>query len=412
MLSTMTVGQFISACNDARVYYDKSFQRRFGAWTRRQENRFLLKLFRGKAHTLIVVADVAACLEHSRATGQVNSERAFQKILDRGFTFISLDGQHRTKTTLKYFNNETTLTGTFVDVLGKAHELENVYFKDTPEVLQSQFLSAAINLSKEVDSLYEDLSQHFRDLNSGSATNEQEDRNSYASPVAKLIRGWRDRWQTPLARLRLPPDMPVKRMGDDELLVKFTMALARSYKTQHFTPQPDLKCETLDKFYTVGLRAATLTSGSSPYDKTEFDRVEAILEMSMRSFEKQMHYAASEKISSKTAWAVVLASAWACDNNFIITDYDKFFRAIKTHDDHLIDQGERAFIAAKDAKIIAGEDPADIKRNDYYHAWPGLPHQRKARSHREKMLHGRLDEFITTDDLEDLGVAEAKDLAA
>lgn len=410
MLQQMTVGQFMSACNDARVFYDRSFQRRFGAWIRTQENRFLLKLFKGKAHTLIVVADIAACLEHSRATGQINSERAFEKILARGFTFISLDGQHRTKTILKYFNNEATLTGTFVDVLGKEHILENVFWKDAPDVLRSQFMTAPISLSKEVDSLYEELSQHFRDLNSGSATNDQEDRNSYSSPIAKVIRAWRIDWRIPLSRIVKSAD--VLRMGDDELLVKFTMALLRSYKTSHFTALPNLTKESLDAFYTIGISASGITSATSPYDPQELARAKAVLKMAMTCFEKQTHYSPSQMIAAKTAWAVVLASAWAHDNEFVITDYEEFFNAVKKNDDDLIDLGERAYITAKDAKIQKGEDPNEVVRGTFYHAWTPLPHQKGARSKRQVALSARLDTYVTNNDLVSLAVAEAKDLAA
>ncbi len=410
MLTTMTVEDFTAAYTNGRVYYDKSFQRRLGAWIRKQENRFLLKLFKGQAHTLIVVANVAACLKYSRARGQTNSVRALEKILEAGYRFISLDGQHRTQTILRYFNNEITLTGTFVDILGETHVLENAYYKDTPAILRAKFVSAVINVSKEANSLYKDLSQHFRDLNSGSATNDQEDRNSYPSPIASMIRAWRDRWRVPLSRVVKSTD--VLRMGDDELLVKFTMSLIQSYKTKQFAAQPDLTTETLDRFYTIGNDAAALDSRCSPYDKRELDRAKAVLAIAMMSFEKQTHYKPSQKISSKTAWAVVLASAWAYDNDFIITDYAKFFKAVKTQDDDLIDLGERAFIAAKDAKIQAKQDPKEVSRSHYYHAWPGLPHQRKARDKRQKRLYGRLNKFISTDDLEELGVAEAKDLAA
>jgi len=410
MLTPMDVGQFISACSDARVYYDKAFQRRFGAWTRKQENRFLLKLFTKKAHTLIVVADVLACLDYSRNKGQMNSKNAYEKVFKRGYTFISLDGQHRTKTILRFFNNMSTLTGIFTDNLGVTHNLNNVYFKDLPDVLQTQFLSAPVNLSKEVDSLYEDLSQHFRDLNSGSATNNQEGRNSYASPIAHQVRAWRDRWKDALSRVVKGDD--VVRMADDELVVKIAMALILRYNNNSFSAQPDLTTATLDKFYTIGLQTPSIDSRTSPYLRTEIDRVGAILEMAMITFEKQTFYTASKLIAAKTAWAVILACAWAYDNSFMIADHNAFFNAVKKNDDELIDQGERAFIAAKDATIANGGDPTDVTRNRYYHAWPGLPHQKGPRAKRNRDLCARLDTFVTSSDLGSLGLVEVKDLAA
>jgi hypothetical protein len=410
MLTPMTVDQFRTACSNTRVYYDKAFQRRFGAWTRKQENRFLLKLFTNKAHTLIVLANVAACLEHSRARGQVNSVRAYEKILERAYTYISLDGQHRTKTILKFFNNELTITGTFTDCRGEVHELDNVYYKDLPAVLQSQFLSAPVTLSVEVDSLYEDLSQHFRDLNSGSATNEQEDRNSYPSPIADQIRTWRDRWRDPLSRVVKADD--VVRMGDDELLVKLVMALLRSYNGSRFAPQPDLTKGTLDNFYKIGLQASSITSRTSPYVKAELNRAEDILEMAMNALEKQTYYKPSQMIASRTAWAIIFACAWAYDSDFVITDYEKFFKAVKKNDEDLINEGEANFIMDKQAKIKKGEDPDDIKRLAYYFAWPGLPHQKGPRAKRNNALCARLETVVTNNDLESLALAEAKDLAA
>jgi len=410
MLQQLTVKQFINAYNDAQVYYDLSFQRRFGAWVGRQMNRYLLKLFGGKAHTLIVVADVAQCLEHSRLTGQVNSAKAFEKILERGYKWISLDGQHRTKTTLKFFTNETTITGVFVDALGASYALTNVYWKDVPIGLKSQFLGALLAVSHEVDSLYEDLSQHFRDLNSGSATNDQEDRNSYSTPVAEWIRAHRDAYRASLARMVSGTD--VLRMLDDELLAKFTMVIIDSYRTKEFTADPDVNKDMLDRFYTMGVGCAALGSKASPYDPAAFKRAQEILDMAMQSFADQTYYPPSKSIAAKAAWSTLHACEWAVDNGFVITNYTDFFDEVKKIDDDLFDQGERAFIAAKDAKIQAGEDPGDVPRGRYYHAWTTLPHQKGPRRKRRAAIQSRLDTYVATNDLASLAMVERQDLAA
>jgi hypothetical protein len=411
MFIPMTVSQFKEAYSDDLVYYDRSFQRRFGAWNRAQENCFLVNLFRGKAHTIVVVADVRQCLTYSQKIGQVNSSNAFRHILDSGCSSISLDGQHRTKTIQKYFRNDITLTGTFTDVLGKEHKLENVYYKDTPETLQSQFLNSQIVISTEANSLYEELSQQFRDLNSGAPTNDQEARNSYASPIAKTIRQWRDRWQTPLSRVVKACD--VIRMGDDELLVKFAMHLMRKYNNCNFEISGDLKSSQLDQFYKIGLGASKIGSKTSPYVPSEIYRIQDILAIAMHAFEKQTAYPRSKLIAAKTAWAIVLAAEWAYDNDFVVTDYEKFFNAVKKSDEHLIIEGESEYFAAKQKKISNMEDPSNVAKTPYYHSWTGVPHQKHARSNRKKKLNKHLNEaFVSTNKLGDLGLEEKRDLAA
>jgi len=201
-------------------------------------------------------------------------------------------------------------------------------------------------------------------------------------------------------------------MGDDELLVKFTMALLRSYKNSHFTAQPGLSKESLDRFYTIGISASTISSATSPYDPQELARAKAVLKMAMTCFEKQKYFPPSANIAAKTAWAVVLASAWAHDNEFVITDYDEFFNAVRNNDNDLIDLGERAYITAKDAKLQKGEDPNEVVRGTFYQAWVPLPHQKGPRSKRQEALFERLDTYITNNDLVSLALAEAKDLAA
>ncbi len=111
----------------------------------------------------------------------------------------------------------------------------------------------------------------------------------------------------------------VVRMADDELVVKIAMALILRYNNNSFSAQPDLTTATLDNFYTIGLQTPNIDSRTSPYLRTEIDRVGAILEMAMITFEKQTFYTASKLIAAKTAWAVRLAAGRSTKPAYMIT---------------------------------------------------------------------------------------------
>lgn len=386
---------FIVQFSNDRVLYDEAFQRRGDCWSRSTKNRLLVNLFKDKAHSVLVVADVRKCWDYSRRVGAPLSEERFSDIVDAGYDYISLDGQNRTKAILEFFDNKTTITGKFEDAFGDVHDLDNCYYKDVPATLAPIFLTRSIGISVETNSVYSDFSYLFRDLNNGEPCNEQELRSSYNSPVARWVRKTQKNFIDSLKRCL--KESGINRMADDQLVAKFAVHLVRKYSSaSRLTSPMNLDHPSLDAFYQAGEGVAELDSVGSPYLKEEFDRAFEIIKMLCRVLDKQNYYTGSRLIAMKMVWASLFMCEWAYDNNYEITDHKELFDLIKKIDDRLIRESDKEYHEAREQKIEEGEDAGEIQDTKYYFKWVGLPHIKEQRMRRKAKFCETIEEHIST----------------
>jgi len=381
------VQKFVKDYSNKKVFYDPSFQRRV-VWDNTNISKYVRSLTLGRsAYTNIVLVDVDKCLELANDNVDDVSSKYFLNLKEKGYKFLSLDGQNRSKTIINFMNNEITITARIRDVKGNIEKVENKYFKDLTQLQQYaiELSNVSVVIADEVS--VEDVSDVFRTLNDGMPLNAQEMRNSFRTPIARFIRNISLKYGSALKRIVRENDF--KRMGDDELIAKMLMILMENKpgKCKYW----DLGSADVDSFYRLGLSYYTLKDDNSPYNHEDLKRASSIFQLWSNILLKQTYYAQSRTISAKMNWATLYAAAWVHDNDYIINDYVKFFNHLKKIDDDLITNAETAYTKRRTEYINSGIDPDEVSVHGYYHKWINLPHQYKYRNFRINKLIKKLN---------------------
>lgn len=373
-----SVRQVLTNFNQKIVLYDESFQRRTVWLPKLNGAPFIESLSRGwaKQTSKIVVVDARKSLRLAKELGNEPSAKYFQSVLDRGFEYISVDGQNRTKFIEAFFNNSYAISGIFQDADGEKRVIENKYFKDFPIRVRDALLDSQVDIEEMVVESAQDLAKIFSNANMGVPLNDQEKRNATLSEIAKIVRRI-SRKDLCEVMNKVVKSSDLVRMGDDELTAKMLMTLLDS----SFGLDP----KDVNDFYEKGTGFYTVKDQSFPYSQKDLTRAENILSRWKMTLSSQKTYGKTV-LARRTVWAVLFACAWSYDNNYYVTDYDSFYKAIKAADDYLSTVDENLYSQERMEKIKAGEDPDDVKKGSFYHQWRTVPHHAKARNRRISKL--------------------------
>ena len=359
---------------------DRSFNRRV-VWDSPERNQYFSSLLSGRVPSPHVMAHIEDCMAHSKALGDKVSEEYYKEYYDKGYKFISLDGQNRGESIVRLLNNEVPISGIFKDADGIEVEVENRFFSQLPTRLQDSFKDSTVSVVIYSDVLKSELTTIFRNIQAGCPLNEQEKRNSTLSPIAEWVREQRGQHQN--AVKRITDRKKIIRMLDDENVAKIAMSLTR-------TKDWGLSAQAIDQWYNLGKDFNTLEDPNCPYGATEVSRIEEIIEMFAGVVNNQKVYSASQKIANNKWWAILYACEWACDNNYVIHSYKDFFNKLKHIDDKLSAQSELDYSQRRVHAISLGEDPDNIKKADFYFKWSTLPHQVLPRKKRKLALFAEI----------------------
>jgi hypothetical protein len=378
---------FVTTYTEDKVFYSDQFQRR-EVWLPTQVSKFLNSLCLGWAQlTTIVLADIDMCLQHSKRQGDYASEVFYQDLLNKGYRWISLDGQNRSKSAIAFANNKKAVTSRkgFLDAAGNLVPIDNKKFKDFPDRLHDRINDSLINVQIAPPCFHTALSEQFQALNSGEPLNNHENRNSFGTPIAEWVRSTRVNLDGAMMRT-VKRDKAI-RMLDDELVAKMTMVIM-SNNPSGSTNEWGLSDSEIDSFYRLGEGFVGFDEKGSPYTQYQINRASKIFDMWMHTITKQNFYKRSQMVSAKMYWAALYACEWAYDNNYSIpaSSYEKFFDELKKIDDKLINNSENAYTQARNTAIKNGIDPDTVKKGRYYFNWTGLPHQVGPRTDRIKAL--------------------------
>ena len=372
-MNNIKTGNFIKEYGGDEIYYDPKFQRR-PVWDIACGNAFLASLTRGWASlSTIVLADIRKCLKLARKIGTEADVQYFKDLLNQGYGYISLDGQNRAKYLEKFLNNETTVTAKLTDADDQVIEVRNKFFKDLPPRLQDNIKISNISVVFIATGSQEELSEIFRNLNSGVPLNDQEKRHSLPTPIADEVRRLSKKYNNALKKVVREKD--ISRMLDDEMIAKMLMVLGVS--EDH---SKGLGVDDIDSFYSVGVTFYQLLD--SPYNNSALTRAHKVLENWSHVIEKQKVYYGSKIVSAKMVWASLYVCAWAYDNNYLISDHVEFFEMLKAIDDRLYDQSMEEHADARKEMVKQGKDPDGISKSKYYFNWQNLPHQKTPRENR------------------------------
>tara|TARA_R110000824_G_scaffold11622_13_gene50969 strand:+ start:4393 stop:5607 length:1215 start_codon:yes stop_codon:yes gene_type:complete len=376
--------RFIANFNNKKVYYDPAFQRR-EAWDQENINNHMSSLTKGWALSPIVVAAVTKCKEHSALMGNSACVDYFSDALSRGYEFISLDGQNRTKGILKVFDNKVTLSGEFLDADGQLHDIENTFYRDLPQRLQDKLADCVLTVKVVENATREDLSLIFRSLNDGKPLNDQELRQAMDTPIADFVRQLSFKYSAMLNKITSADHC--RRMIDDENIAKIAMVLMEKYHSKKAeSKQWGLSKTDVDNWYRLGVGYHTLDDPSCPYLATEIERVKRILTQMATVITHQTVYSPSRLVPKKLWWATVLVCAWMEEEGFEIRNNKAFFEGLKAIDDDLAIRSEQTYTAKRVALIGAGTDPDLISKQHYYFKWQTLPHQVTPRTSRRTAM--------------------------
>ena len=394
MSKSFNLKSFVRNFSESKVYYDKSFQRRV-VWDSNNTNKYFESLTKDWALQSIVVADVEACKEFCHQKDEHSSEDYFEDILSRGYKYISLDGQNRTKKTLNFFNNEITVSGKFLDADDKIQPVQNSFFKDMPTRLQDHFRTGckvAVQIVEKATK--DDMSLIFQSLNDGKPLNEQEMRQAIKSPIADWVRNTSSKYSAMLEYM--VPVIKRHRMIDDETIAKISMVLMKNYNHPSTkTRDWGLKASLIDTWYEMGVGFNTLSDSECCYIQHEVKRVNEIIRTMAAVITHQKVYSQLKQVPKKMWWAALFICEWAHDNDFEIQNNEKLFKVLKVIEDRLSSDSESAHAQDRAKLISNGEDPDDVNREHYYFRWQNLPHQPPSRNKRRDKLIAEVNKNLS-----------------
>tara|TARA_R110002074_G_scaffold325407_3_gene495714 strand:+ start:68 stop:1261 length:1194 start_codon:yes stop_codon:yes gene_type:complete len=364
-MSTITLKQYKNKYNDEKLKVDRSFNRRV-VWTSADRDLYYESLTKNRVPSPHVMADIEMCRDHSEAQGDDISAQYYQKFHDKGYRYISLDGQNRGRAIMDLLNNKVTISGTFLDADGKEQTIKNKFFKDLPNRLQDHFRTGCeIDVKIYDDVLKDELTTIFKSINSGCPLNAQEMRNATLSPIATWVREQRNMYEDAIHKITKPT--VINRMIDDENVAKMAIVLTR--------PNKGLSSKDIDNWYKEGIGYNTVKDPNSPYKWSAIRRAENILKTFASVIDVQKVYAGNKTVAMRSTWATLYAIEWVLDNDHVISDKKEFFKQVKNIDDKLSTRSQLKFAAAKQKALENGYDPNAISSESYYHRWQALPHQ-------------------------------------
>ena len=383
-----------------KINYDESFDRRCSGWHRKLTDPFLSNVFNGHLHTNLILAETKGCLARSE---KLRDHASIQKLktISENYDYTSLDGHHRSDTIRKFLANELSYTGYVNCPLTGEHTFKNTFFKDMPMQVQSTILHSMVSVSIEKNLPYRKFNELYRNVNSGEYHTAQEIRNSRPTPIATLVRTIRAELQDQLSKTVKASD--VKRMGDDELVVKMMIATIGD-QTNHLSTInnfPDLDWSSCDAWYEVGEETASINSPASPYDRGEVDRAVEIIKDWGRLAE-----AAPSRLPRKDSWIAFYAAEYVNYHGISILNSKLFFEECVKLDKQLHQKSEKQYGIDTQAAIDAGEDPEDVSPQHYYFGLHGRNHQGNRRRQRRSQFHDLVAEELQQRGYAALGLEE------
>ena len=163
----------------AETYLDPSFQVETTRWTVEQRQSFILSVIEGLANHPISVCVI------ERSGDRLRKHYEF---LNDMLANVSIDGNNRLDTIIKFLKDEFTISFPEEGVFSEDVNFTDVHFSELPEDVQREILKTTLFVHfYEVDER-NDLSTLFKRLSSGTPLNDQEIRNCYPGNVSDHVR--------------------------------------------------------------------------------------------------------------------------------------------------------------------------------------------------------------------------------
>jgi len=363
----------------SKTYTDRSFQRRV-CWPDDKIRRFILSVNKNRTPYPIVVADIKSGIFNSTEALDENSLNYYETIKSKGYEWISLDGIQRSTALMKFFNDEITVSGDFIDADGKKVQVTNKYFSRLPQRLQDKFNDVEIEVKVMEDLLRDELKDFFININDGEALNPQEIRNAYPTAISKFIRELSEHAITKDTWIKISglKQSGINRSLDSELLLKAFMV---THQDENYSPNRT----SMDAFYQLGCGKTTINE----YRQSVRDRFKSIMSIVRDLCDQQTIHIGKGKIPQRQWWATVFLAAYVYDKNLQIDNYAKVYEEIYLLEKDLIAQSKTK--QGKDhesyKKALTTSSPLDEPSDSqYYWHWASEPLKWSERKKRLKEL--------------------------
>ena len=295
------------------IYLDESFQ--VGTldrsrWGTKEQIEYWISVIRGMARTALHWIDIKACYEYWDELDTDNESRDyFKDLLDKGYEYISLDGNNRTITLfdvdadkLKFPKGSYSLEEPPIPNIRVARPL-TIHDKEFSKHLKDKFYSREILITFYTNISLSECGAMVRNINAGMPWNAHQMRQSRPSKLAVFIRDMRKEHLSSFEKSFSEKDIIV--LNVDEFLTKL---LSYTANDKH-----DFSKNALDILYQepAGVISAFLTK-RNPWFKTNF-----------KSFIKaQGKYHFTSKNSLLDLWAII--SDYKFKDSTKIQDMQKF----------------------------------------------------------------------------------------
>lgn len=194
---TQEIKTFISEKAQLTDVY-RGIQRNF-VWRKQSIDGYRESLIKKRAVGSFVIADVSTCLDKAKELNNQSDIKFFEGFLDRGYEFISIDGNNRTQFIVSEYGKHIQ------DYRSSSSEIRSI-------------LNHRVKIDKILYATKRELHETAIDINSQTSWNKQETRNAILGPVSDYIREISDKMEPVSLRIK---EINVNRLGDDEMLATF-----------------------------------------------------------------------------------------------------------------------------------------------------------------------------------------------
>ena len=168
---------------DAKIYLDLSFQS-IERWDENHQKDYASSIIQNKTTSNILIVDVKACYKNSR---NKSDKTYFKAILDKGFEFISVDGNNRKVTANNILSDLVSFHGGSYD--GHFIDKDNCYWSTLEDRLKDELLNKkAFRMEILERATRDDLRDLFLSINDNVEHNPAEKRNAEGCNLADVIR--------------------------------------------------------------------------------------------------------------------------------------------------------------------------------------------------------------------------------
>lgn len=195
-----------------------------GRWAKPLMTSYMESVLYGMAVHPIVILDLDSCLKN--CVEESNDWKYFKQWLDKGFKYLAIDGNNRSITIHKFYQQENVWliprkpyaiqiddgsTQTFT-----VDKDSNTYSK-LPKILKKKFDDAQMTVHVVKKATRAEITDLFLRLNSGMPLNAQEKRNAMLTRMAEFVRTISDKYRSNVG-LQVVSPKAIIRLAWDELV--------------------------------------------------------------------------------------------------------------------------------------------------------------------------------------------------